>query len=55
VQRPDLRQRRWRIAEEFFELGYLGQIYLRRRFSSCSSLSWDIMDVSMPPYLLRHL
>src|SRR5690606_10795800 len=30
-------------------------IFFSRRFSSCSSLSWDIIDASMPPNLLRHL
>ena len=30
-------------------------IFLRRRFSSSSSFMRDIMDVSMPPYLARHL
>jgi hypothetical protein len=30
-------------------------IFLSRRFSSSSSFIRDIIDVSMPPYLLRHL
>src|SRR5690606_13916169 len=30
-------------------------IFFRRRFSSCNSLSWDTIDASMPPNLLRHL
>jgi len=30
-------------------------IFFSHRFSSCSSLSWDISEASMPPNLLRHL
>ncbi len=30
-------------------------ILFRRWFSSCNYLSWDIIDTSIPPNLLRHL
>jgi hypothetical protein len=34
--------------------GFFSHLF-KRRFSSSSSLSLDIMEVSIPPYLARHL